>query len=131
MTKKVLIIDSNADLRALYQHVRPQYAPDLELMTVGTTEEALAALATAPVDTIVLAASGCDDGDKDTRRYHKLQKACPTAECFIFNTRGLASDDSDMARFYRLFSISANNISHLYPRLGDLNTIKRRRAKVC
>jgi hypothetical protein len=57
MAKTVLIIDPDADRRALYQEKRPQYAPVLELTTVGTMEDALAALETAPVDTIVISAA--------------------------------------------------------------------------
>jgi len=131
MTKKVLIIDQDADRRALYQQVRPQYAPDLELTTVATLDEGLAALATAPVDTIVLAAGGCDDGGQDAKRYHILQKACPAATRYIFNTKPLSTSEGDLAGFFRLFSFSANNVSHLYPRLGSVDMPKRRKARSC
>ena len=131
MAKKVLIIDPDAARRALYQHVQPQYAPDLELATVSTMEEALTRLATAPVDTIVLSAGGCDDAGQDTKRYHRLKKDCPTAACYIFNTKPLSTDDGDLAGFFRLFAFSPYNISHLYPRLGNADMPKRRKAKPC
>ena len=125
MAKKVLIIDPDADRRALYQQERPQYAPDLELTTVGTMEEALTRLATAAFDTIVLAAGGSEDGRRDAVRHHQLKKTCPTATLYIFNTKPLSTDEGDMAGFFRLFAFSANNISHLYPRLGNMNMPKR------
>ena len=126
-----MIIDQDADRRALYQQVRPQYAPDLELTTVATLDEGLASLAATPVDTIVLAAGGCDDGGQDAKRYHILQKACPAAPRYIFNTKPLSTSEGDLAGFFRLFSFSANNVSHLYPRLGNVDIPKRRKARSC
>ena len=127
MDKKALIIDPDADRRALYQQVQSQYAPGLELTTVATVDEALSALATAPVDTIVLSAGGSEDGN----RFHQLQRACPTATCYLYNTKLLSTDERNLVGFFRLFSFSVGNISNLYPRLDNVKPPKRRKEKTC
>ncbi len=132
MAKKVLIIDPDADRCALYKHAQPQFAPDLELATVATMDEALAALAVAPVDTIVLSVGGCDDdSDKNTKRHRMLQRACPAAECYLFNTRTFSTDKSDLSGLFHLFALSANNIAFLYPRLHISERQPQRKAKTC
>ena len=115
MTKRVLIVDSSKERLAIYRQVRPQFAPDLELTTVENMEQALAALATASVDTIVLETDANNDSCQNEMRHRQLTRACPGAECVIYNTGALASLD-DLCAFFQLFSLSPKNIPYLYPR---------------
>ena len=131
MAKKALIIDPDADRRALYKQKQPQYAPGLELTAVATLDEALSALATAPFDTIVLSAGRSEDGDQDAKRLRQLQRACLTATCYLYNTKLLSTDERNLVGFFRLFSFSVGNLSNLYPRLDNVKPPKRRKEKTC
>ncbi len=114
MGKKVLIIDPNKERRDLYQQVRGQLTPDLELQTAEDMVLGLEAAAAAPFNTIMLGVITNRDREESEARRRQLLRACPTAECLIYNPNCLASYD-DLAAFFRLFSLSMKNLQRMYP----------------
>jgi hypothetical protein len=114
MAKKVLIIDPSRERLELYLQVRPHLAPDFEIVAAENMNEAMAAIEASPPDKIVLSAViHNSDHDVNGKRFKALVSACPTAECFVYNTRDI-TDIDHLTAFFRVFSYDTKRVLEIH-----------------